>query len=144
MLPTHPPVRHTVALYRVSTAEQGHRGLGLEARQISARAKAALAVAKARGTILGGDRGYRPSAGPDGAAAARVRQEGAERAAQRLALEIEALRAEGISTLAGVAKGLMARGVQTPCGGANWTRTTVARVLARLACDRHPPSAFNR
>ena len=29
--------RHAVALYRVSTAEQGHSGLGLEAQQASVR-----------------------------------------------------------------------------------------------------------
>jgi len=32
------PSRHAVALYRVSTAEQGHSGLGLEAQQASVRA----------------------------------------------------------------------------------------------------------
>jgi DNA invertase Pin-like site-specific DNA recombinase len=34
--PTQP--RYAVALYRVSTAEQGHSGLGLEAQQASVRA----------------------------------------------------------------------------------------------------------
>lgn len=29
--------RHAVALYRVSTAEQGHSGLGLEAQQVAVR-----------------------------------------------------------------------------------------------------------
>ena len=32
------PQRHAVGLYRVSTAEQGHSGLGLEAQQASVRA----------------------------------------------------------------------------------------------------------
>jgi DNA invertase Pin-like site-specific DNA recombinase len=32
-----PSSRHAVALYRVSTAEQGHSGLGLEAQQASVR-----------------------------------------------------------------------------------------------------------
>ena len=48
-----------------------------ERELISARTKAALAAAKARGTVLGGDRGYRPQSGPDASAAARVRREGA-------------------------------------------------------------------
>ena len=33
-----PKPRHAVALYRVSTTEQGHSGLGLEAQQASVRA----------------------------------------------------------------------------------------------------------
>ena len=32
------PPRHAVALYRVSTAEQGHSGLGLEAQRASVQA----------------------------------------------------------------------------------------------------------
>jgi DNA invertase Pin-like site-specific DNA recombinase len=102
-----------------------------ERELISARTKAALAAAKARGTVLGGDRGYRPAVGPDAAAAARVRREGAERAAHRLALEVASLRREGITSLAGLAQGLMARGVETPRGSTVWTHTTVARVLER-------------
>jgi hypothetical protein len=35
---SHRQPRHAVALYRVSTAEQGHSGLGLEAQQASVRA----------------------------------------------------------------------------------------------------------
>ncbi len=34
-----------------------------------------LAAAKARGTVLGGDRGYRPSAGPDASVAASARRD---------------------------------------------------------------------
>src|SRR3954451_24024653 len=34
----HGPERYAVGLYRVSTAEQGHSGLGLEAQQASVRA----------------------------------------------------------------------------------------------------------
>ena len=62
---------------------------------ISIRTKAALAAAKARGVKLGGDRGYRPSAGPCAAAAASVRADAATRIANRLSLEIEGLRQEG-------------------------------------------------
>jgi DNA invertase Pin-like site-specific DNA recombinase len=66
-----------------------------ERELISERTKAALTAARARGKALGGDRGYRPSSGPDARAAARVRREGAERSAHRLVLELEAVRAEG-------------------------------------------------
>ena len=104
-----------------------------ERELISERTRAALAAAKARGAVLGGDRGYRPAAGPDSAAATRVRREGAERAAHRLAFEVGALRGEGVTSLAGLAQGLMARGVATPRGGSVWTHTTVARVLGRVA-----------
>src|SRR3954466_8291964 len=67
-----------------------------ERELISERTRAALAAAKARGKALGGDRGYRPAAGPDAAAAALARREAAEQAAHRLALEVERLRGEGV------------------------------------------------
>jgi hypothetical protein len=38
--------RYAVGLYRVSTAEQGHSGLGLKAQQASVRAFAAARVSK--------------------------------------------------------------------------------------------------
>jgi DNA invertase Pin-like site-specific DNA recombinase len=55
-----------------------------ERELISERTKAALATAKARGTVLGGDRGYRPAAGLDAAAAASVRRLAADQTAHRL------------------------------------------------------------
>ncbi|WPB83750.1 recombinase family protein [Sediminicoccus rosea] len=102
-----------------------------ERELISARTKAALAAAKVRGAVLGGDRGYRPAAGPDAAAAALVRRETAERAAHRLVLEVERLYAEGVEGQAAMARALNKRGVPTPQGRGAWTHTTVARVLAR-------------
>ena len=110
-----------------------------ERELISERTKAALAAAKARGAVLGGDRGYRPLAGPDAAAAARVRRAGAGRAAYRLVLEVEALRADGISGHAALARTLTERGVQTPQGGAVWTHTTVARILRRATAGTAQP-----
>ncbi len=103
-----------------------------ERELIGERTRAALAAARARGRVLGGDRGYRPAFGPDARVAAQARQEAAERTAHRLALEIEALRAEGVMTNKGLARALMERGVPTPRGGSVWTHTTVARLLLRL------------
>lgn len=82
-----------------------------ERELISERTKAALAAARARGKALGGDRGYRPASGPDARAAALSRRVGAERTAHRLALEVEALRAEGVTSMAGLAQALTERGV---------------------------------
>jgi DNA invertase Pin-like site-specific DNA recombinase len=103
-----------------------------ERELISARTKAALAAAKARGTMLGGDRGNRPARGPDAAAAAAARRLEAERGGHRLALELEALRAEGIVSHAGMARALSERQITTPRGSTAWTHTTVARILARV------------
>ncbi|CAH0242694.1 recombinase family protein [Roseomonas sp. CECT 9278] len=104
-----------------------------ERELISERTRAALAAAKARGTALGGDRGYRPAMGPDAAAAARARREAAERAAHRLGLELDRLRAEGITGHAALARALNTRAVPTPRGSGAWTHTTVARLIARVA-----------
>lgn len=102
-----------------------------ERELISARTKAALAAAKARGAILGGDRGWRPTGGPDAARASQARSQAAQQAAHRVALEIEALRAVGITSQAALARALTDRQVPTPQGSRTWTHTTVARVLAR-------------
>jgi DNA invertase Pin-like site-specific DNA recombinase len=104
-----------------------------ERELISERTRAALAVAKARGAALGGDRGYRPSEGPSATAAAQARRVEAERTAHRLALEVERLRTEGVTGQAAIARALTERRVPTPRGSGVWTHTTVARVLARAA-----------
>ena len=107
-----------------------------ERELISERTRAALAAAKARGRVLGGDRGYRPRAAPCAAAAAVSRAERADQAAHRLMLEVERLREEGVSTMVGLARALGDRGVPTPRGGAVWTHTTVARLVARVGVER--------
>ena len=104
-----------------------------ERELISERTRAALAAAKARGTVLGGDRGYRPSSGPDAHAATSARRDEAERTAHRLMLEIAGIRNGGVTTLLGLAQELTARGVPTPRHGAVWTHTTVSRMLARAS-----------
>jgi DNA invertase Pin-like site-specific DNA recombinase len=113
---------------------QKERGL------ISERTRVALAAAKARGKALGGDGGYRPAAGPDAAAAARVRREAADQAAHRLALEVDRLHEEGIVGQAAVARALTERRVPTPRGTATWTHTTVARVLQRAVGEPAGPT----
>ena len=103
-----------------------------ERELISERTRAALGAAKARGKVLGGDRGYRPTVAPDAAAAATAREGEAIRTAHRLSLEIDNLRAEGVSSLIGLARALTERGVPTPREGKAWTHTTVARLMARV------------
>lgn len=106
-----------------------------EARAISARTKAALAAAKARGVRLGGDRGHRPAT-PEGsrkgaAASAETRALQAIRHAHAVLPVVEELRAAGAGSLHRLAAGLAERGVPAPRGGA-WTATAVRRMLARL------------
>jgi DNA invertase Pin-like site-specific DNA recombinase len=102
-----------------------------ERELISERTKAALAAAKARGARLGGDRGYRPRAGPDSGSATLARREAAERAAHRLLLEVNRLREAGITSMQGLAQALTKLQVSTPRGAAVWTHTTVGRLLNR-------------
>ena len=104
-----------------------------ERELISERTRAALAAARARGAVLGGDRGHRPEAGPDSGAAALARVNAANRIAHRLLLEVSDLRAQGVTSLQGLARALTRRGVATPREGRAWTHTTVARLLARVA-----------
>lgn len=103
-----------------------------EARAISARTKAALAAAKARGKRLGNPR-LRPG---DGAAAADARaawSAGAARRAAEVLPYVEAARRAGAVTLRQLADALTARGVRTPRGGEGWRPWQVRRVLDRAA-----------
>ena len=110
-----------------------------ERELISDRTRAALSAAKARGTALGGDRGHRPTMGPDAAVAALARREAADRTAHRLLLEVEALREAGITSRREMARSLRERGVPTPHGRGDWTHTTVARLLERISkCQTLP------
>jgi DNA invertase Pin-like site-specific DNA recombinase len=58
-----------------------------EQELISERTKAALAAAKARGRVLGGDRGWRPAEPPCAQAAAVARGEVADRTAHAFVLK---------------------------------------------------------
>lgn len=109
-----------------------------ERRKISERTRSALAAAKARGVKLGGWRGHMPTKESQVAAvleAAQVRARKATQTAYALALVIDQIRAEGVTSLNGIAIALQARGVSTPRAGGQWTATTVKRILARLNAD---------
>ena len=100
-----------------------------EREMISARTRAALAAAKARGRKLGG---HRPNAGKLAnyrAEATRAAKERADQAAKERLPEIERLQAEGLS-LNGIARRLTADGITTTRGGM-WTATAVRRALNR-------------
>jgi DNA invertase Pin-like site-specific DNA recombinase len=102
-----------------------------EREMISARTKAALAAATARGVKLGGDRGVILS--EDVRAKGRVhRTELANAKAADLGETIKALQAGGITSLGGLAKALNGRAIPTPSGRGRWQAVQVGRVLARL------------
>jgi DNA invertase Pin-like site-specific DNA recombinase len=103
-----------------------------ETRAISARTKAALAAAKARGVHLGGDRGNLPTVAKQGATASiAVRRQRAIDRARDLAPTIKELRQQGHSSLRGIAAELNARDIAAPRGG-NWQASQVANLLKRV------------
>jgi len=104
-----------------------------EREMISARTKAALAQAKARGAKLGGDRGNLPGlAGKGSKASAVARSEAAAKRADDLAAVIADLRAHGAASLRALADGLNAREISAPRGG-QWSAVQVQRVMSRLS-----------
>lgn len=107
-----------------------------ERRMISARTKAALAVAKARGTVLGGYRGHTITA----AAGEAGRRSQAARADARLAdlmPVLDELRMAGVTSLGGIARALNVRGIPAARGGV-WTATQVRRLQAAASYTWYP------
>ena len=102
-----------------------------ERRMISARTKAALVAAKARGTKLGNPKGAAHLRGRGNAEAVEAVRRGAEERAKALRGTLEALRTEGIVSAQGIARALNERGVLTARGGA-WTARSVLNMVARL------------
>ena len=106
-----------------------------EADRISARTKAALAAAKARGTKLGGIRaGGLPKHECDvGRAKGRETRtaNAASRAADLLPI-IDGIRAAGTTSLRGIAGELNCRNIPTARGG-QWSAPQVQRVIERAA-----------
>jgi DNA invertase Pin-like site-specific DNA recombinase len=103
-----------------------------EASMISARTKAALEAAKARGVALGGMRGsldrMKGMAAKGTRASATVRQEIASKRRDDLLPVIEELRSKGAASLRAIAEGLNVAGLTTARGG-QWTATQVMRVI---------------
>jgi DNA invertase Pin-like site-specific DNA recombinase len=110
-----------------------------ERELISERTKAVLAAAKARGAVLGGDRGYRAAAGPESSAAALARRQMAEQAAHRLALEVQARREAGTATHQGVARLLYAARLTAQVTrllvNADERRQGIGRILVKAAAQ---------
>jgi len=98
-----------------------------ERRAISSRTKAALAAAKARGTVLGGWKG-----GPkvDSAKGREALQRQADAFASSVGPMVAAMRSEGAS-LRQIANDLAAKGIKTSRGGA-WTADAVRQVVLRF------------
>jgi DNA invertase Pin-like site-specific DNA recombinase len=102
-----------------------------EAEAISKRTKAALAAAKARGTVLGG---RRVSAGRFAEIAAQARQVHSQKAGQsrtELLPIITAIQVAGASSLRAIAAELNAREISTPRGIGEWSAVQVQRALPR-------------
>jgi DNA invertase Pin-like site-specific DNA recombinase len=100
-----------------------------EREMISARTKAALAAARARGTKLGGNRGG-PKVDPAKGRAARTRSAD-DYARQVGPIALAALQAtDSRASYGHVAAVLAARGIRTPRGG-QWTRDAVRSLIQR-------------
>ncbi|KPF79492.1 recombinase family protein [Novosphingobium sp. AAP93] len=110
-----------------------------EARMISERTKAALSAARARGVVLGGNRGNLPAVAAKGAlASAKVRSQRAAERARDLAPVITHLRDAGQS-FAAIATELEQRGIPAARGG-TWTGQKVSRFLQRVAIQCGAPA----
>ena len=106
-----------------------------EARCISERTKAALAAAKARGTVLGG-RKVSPAKWDAIAARGRVagtleRSRAAASWARDVMPVVEDIQPGGATSLREIAAGLNERGIEARRGG-EWTAVQVARLLAKV------------
>ena len=99
-----------------------------EAAMISARTKAALKAAKARGVALGS-----PVARDTVGQARQARSVKAKANAQNVAAVIRDIERSGVSALSHIAKALEARGIKTPRGSTSWQAAQVARVRAMAA-----------
>lgn len=101
-----------------------------EAAMISARTRAALGAARARGVVLGGNRGNIAGEAHKGAtASATVRSEAASKRATDLLPAIRFAQSKGANSLRDIAAVLNESGIPTARGG-QWSAVQVQRVLA--------------
>lgn len=107
-----------------------------EREAISRRTKEALAAAKARGVRLGNPNGAQAlqRAGRGNSASVQAIQNAADTHARNLRPVVQALAAEGKTSLGAVAASLNERGMLTPRGG-RWHKTSVRNLLNRLVED---------
>jgi DNA invertase Pin-like site-specific DNA recombinase len=101
-----------------------------EARMISARTKAALAAAKARGANLGFANPARMDRHEVSAKGVAAVTASADQHAANVLPIVRAIQAAGVVSLHGVADALNARGIHTARGG-KWYATTVRNMLMR-------------
>jgi len=105
-----------------------------ERKMISTRTKAALAAARARGKRLGNPNLVALQAvgagKPGWTAGANSNRASADRFARDVLPVVEAIRADGITSLEGIANALNSRGILTARGG-RWYATTVRNLLKR-------------
>ena len=97
-----------------------------ERRMISERTRAALAIRKEQGALLGN----RTNLAEAQAVGAARTAEGARHFAENVTPLIQQIRATGVANLRGIAAVLNTRGVRTARGG-RWAATQVGAVLAR-------------
>lgn len=104
-----------------------------EREAISKRTREALAAAKVRGVRLGNPNGAAAlrRAGKGNRAARKAIKAKADQHAADLAPVIEALQAEGITSLGCIAEELNQRGMLAPRGG-QWHKSSVKNLLARI------------
>lgn len=93
---------------------------------ISERTRAALAIRKGQGALLGN----RTNLAEAQAVGAARTADGAQHFAENVAPLIHQIRASGVTSLRSVAVVLNTRGVRTACGG-RWAATQAGEVLVR-------------
>jgi DNA invertase Pin-like site-specific DNA recombinase len=104
-----------------------------ERKKISARTKAALQAAKAKGVVLGGYRAGTEFTNEARVKSSEVRTASALTRANRNLEVIAQIKATGITTYAAIATELNTRGITTPSGKGVWQATQVMRECKRTA-----------